>query len=179
MAEVTWRGALSAGVALCLLGFLAPSWVAAGNDGRAPDLGESEEVAVPEGNKVAFRTYAEGVQVYRWNGAAWAFVGPEAWLFDQDGEVVGIHYGGPTWKSNSGSKVVAAVIDRCTPDPDSIPWLLLGAVATEVPGIFRGVTYIQRINTEGGLAPAEPGDFVGDEARVPYAADYYFYRAAK
>jgi hypothetical protein len=39
------------------------------------------------------------------------------------------------------------------------------------------VTFIQRVNTIGGTAPAEAGLFVGDEARVPYTAEYYFYRA--
>ena len=39
------------------------------------------------------------------------------------------------------------------------------------------MTYIQRVNTVGGLAPAEPGDFVGQEVEVPYTAEYYFYRA--
>jgi hypothetical protein len=38
------------------------------------------------------------------------------------------------------------------------------------------VSYIQRVNTTGGLAPVEPGEEPGEEARVPYTADYYFYR---
>jgi hypothetical protein len=117
------------------------------------------------------------VQIYRWNGASWSFVGPEAVLYDQDGEVVGIHYAGPTWESNSGSKVVATVEERCTPDPDAIPWLRLKATSTEGPGIFKKVTYVQRVNTVGGLAPSYAGDFIGEEVEVPYAADYYFYRA--
>jgi hypothetical protein len=177
MAELNWRRGLKPAILALFLGLAAPAGVGAGDDARAPDVGEYEELEVGEGYRVAFHTYAEGVQIYRWNGTAWAFVAPEAWLFDQEGEVVGIHYGGPTWESASGSKVVGAVLERATPDPDSIPWLLLGAVETEGPGIFRRVTYIQRVNTEGGLAPTEPGDFVGDIARVPYSADYYFYRA--
>lgn len=89
---------------------------------------------------------------------------------------MGIHYAGPTWESESGSKVVGAVVDRCTPDPDAIPWLLLRATGSEGPGIFHRATFIQRVNTVGGLAPAEPGEFVGEVAEVPYAAEYYFYR---
>ena len=54
--------------------------------------------------------------------AGFGVLGPE-----ESGEngVVGIHYGGPTWESLSGSKVVGAVIDRATPDASAIPWLLL------------------------------------------------------
>ena len=150
-----------------------------GNDNRAPDLGDCQDLQVPAGNKVAFHVYAEGVQIYRWNGTSWIFVAPEAVLFADAGDdgVVGIHYAGPTWESNSGSKVVGTVLERCTPDPDAIPWLLLGAVSNEGPGIFHRVTFIQRVNTVGGKAPADPGDFVGEEVRVPYTAEYFFYRA--
>jgi hypothetical protein len=48
--------------------------------------------------------------------------------------------------------------------------------STEGPGIFANTTYIQRVNTSGGKAPSEAGVFVGQVARVPYTADYYFYR---
>jgi hypothetical protein len=54
---------------------------------------------------------------------------------------------------------------------------LLGAVSSEGPGIVHRVTYIQRVNTVGGLAPADPGDVPGEVARVPYTAEYFFYRA--
>ena len=40
------------------------------------------------------------------------------------------------------------------------------------------MTFIQRVNTTGGIAPAAPGTTVGEEARVPYTAEYFFYRAA-
>jgi hypothetical protein len=41
------------------------------------------------------------------------------------------------------------------------------------------VTYVQRVNTAGGLPPAAPGSFVGEEKHVPYTTEYYFYRAAE
>jgi hypothetical protein len=169
-----------AALALFLLALVAPAVADPGNGGRAPDLGDCQNLQVPEGNEVAFHVYAEGVQVYRWNGTSWVFVAPEAVLYADDGEdgAVGIHYAGPTWESVSGSKVVGMVLERCTPDPDAIPWLLLGAVSSEGPGIFHRVTFIQRVNTVGGKAPTDPGDFPGEEARVPYAAEYFFYRAA-
>lgn len=163
-----------------LLALLTPAGADPGNDNRAPELeGECARLRAPEGNKVAFHAYAEGVQIYRWNGAAWSFVAPEAVLFtgSEDNGAVGIHYAGPTWKSVSGSKVVARVDERCTPNPDAIPWLRLKAVSSSGPGIFHRVTYIQRVNTTGGLAPAAPGSVPGEIARVPYTAEYYFYRA--
>ena len=170
----------AAAVAALLLALVATATAEPGNDNRAPELtGDAAKLRVEAGNKVIAHAWAVGVQVYRWNGTAWAFVGPEAVLYQDDGEngVFGIHYTGPTWESASGSKVAAAVVDRSTPDPDSIPWLLLKATSSEGPGIFDGVTFIQRVNTVGGKAPAEAGEFVGEVAEVFYTAEYYFYHA--
>jgi len=170
-------GMLAQVSALLALAFFGTPATAA--DNRAPDV-PCERIMVPEGNKVIFHTYALGVQIYRWDGSTWAFVAPAAVLFanaDYDGEV-GTHYGGPTWESNSGSKVLGRRLDGCSPDPSAIPWLLLETVAAEGPGIFSGVTYIQRVNTVGGLAPATAGSFVGEMREVPYSAEYFFYRSA-
>lgn len=43
-------------------------------------------------------------------------------------------------------------------------------------------TYIQRVNTAAGVAPATgcgAAADVGNTAFVPYTTDYYFFRAAK
>ena len=151
---------------------------------NSPDLPSPlcDSIQAPEGNKLAFRVYALGVQVYRWNGTAWTFVEPVATLFansQYQGEV-GTHYVGPTWESNSGSKVVAARVPGtgCTPDSTAIPWLLLARVSSEGPGIFSSTTFIQRVNTTGGIAPSTPGTTIGATVEVPYTAEYYFYRAS-
>ena len=68
-------------------------------------------------------------------------------------------------------------LEGCSPDPGSIPWLLLEATASDGPGIFSRVTYIQRVNTVGGLAPSTPGTVVGEVREIPYMAEYFFYRA--
>jgi hypothetical protein len=159
---------------LTLVGLTAPALAA-----PSPDLGDCQNLQVPARSTVASYVYAKGVQIYRWNGTSWAFVAPEAVLYADAGghDVVGIHYAGPTWVSVSGSKAVGMVLERCTTDPGAIPWLLLGAEFNEGPGIFDQVTFIQRVNTVGGLAPTDPGASSGEEARVPYTAEYFFYRA--
>jgi len=73
--------------------------------------------------------------------------------------------------------VVGKRVDFCSPDSTAIDWLLLQAVSTDGPGVFSQVTYIQRVNTTGGLKPTTPGSSVGAVARAPYTAEYYFYRA--
>lgn len=176
---IRWGSLKLAALGLVLLGLGTPAGAEPGNDNRAPDLGDYTNLRVDAGHKVAFVTYAEGVQIYQWNGTKWEFVEPEAVLYDgddEDAEVIGIHYRGPTWESNSGSTVKAAVIDRATPDAEAIPWLKLGAVSSDGPGIFDGTTFIQRLYTVGGVAPVERGEFMGEVARVPYTAWYFFYR---
>src|SRR4051812_13685188 len=149
-------------------------------DKNGPDLPSPlcDRLRVGEGNKLHSQVYADGVQVYRWDGLSWVFVEPIATLFanaNYNGKV-GKHYVGPTWESNSGGKVVAARMYGCQPDATAIPWLLLEAVSTSGPGIYNSVTYVQRVNTKGGVAPAGPGSFIGETVQIPYTAEYYFYR---
>ena len=170
------------GIALLVL--VSNSVARANGDRLPPELpAQCASIEVEAGNKVSFHTYAIGVQIYRWNGSAWLFDAPSANLYADAGfnGKVGFHYGGPRWESNSGSVVQAARVQNtgCTPDASAIPWLLLKTVSAEGPGIFKKVTYIQRVNTTGGLAPTEPGTFAGQEKRVPYTAEYYFYRAGE
>jgi hypothetical protein len=143
-----------------------------------PDLGICADLKPPAGSTVVYHVYARGVQIYRWNGTSWAPVGPSAQLFADPNErgLVGIHYGGPTWETLSGSKVVGEVAERCTYDPSAVQWLLLTAKSAEGPGVFRQVKYIQRLNTVGGIAPSSPGT-VGQEVQIPYSTEYFFYRA--
>jgi hypothetical protein len=151
-------------------------------DNRAPQVPAS--IAVPDGNKVHFHAFGVGVQIYSWNAATskWVFVAPEATLFDSDGNVVGTHFldvalNLPEWQSNSGSSVVGRRLAAATVDATAIPWLLLQAAQTSGPGIFAPTTYVQRVNTVGGLAPATAGTSNGQVARVAYTAEYFFFRA--
>lgn len=148
------------------------------NGSLVPDLGSCGHLKVDAGHEFALRVYAKGVQIYHWNGAGWSFDGPSADLYADAAftSKLGIHYSGPTWESLSGSLVVGTILQRCTPDPNSIQWLLLGAVRSKGPGVFKGISFIQRLNTVGGIAPVGPGSTIGEEKRVPYTTEYLFYR---
>ncbi len=183
-----WRAyALATLAAAALLGGCADGglvgpdrWTApdSRSEARAPNLGACGNLQAPAGSKLASHTYADGVQIYRWNGTSWDFVAPSARLSaDAAGKsTVGTHYAGPTWESNSGSTVVGAVSDRCIADANAIPWLLLNVTSSQGPGIYRGTIAIQRVNTVGGKAPSTPGSVIGEVTNVPYTAEYYFYR---
>lgn len=161
--------------------FLPASAVTMFDNDNGPELPEAcGSIAVEPGHKLAFHTFAKGVQIYRWNGASWTFVAPEATLYAEPGYFgeVGIHGMGPHWTSKSGSRVEAARVlgTGCRPDPTAIEWLLLKQTKATGPGIFGNITFIQRTNTTGGLAPTDQGA-LNELRQVPYTAEYYFYRA--
>jgi len=126
---------------------------------------------------------AKGVQIYECRAKKdqagayeWAFVAPEADLFDTSGRKIGRHYAGPHWESTDGSKVAGTVKESTdAPQADAIPWLLLDTKSVGSQGSFSKITSIQRVNTVGGVAPKTgcSQSTVGTTARIPYAADYY------
>jgi len=128
---------------------------------------------------------AKGVQIYECRarrdsggGYEWAFVAPEADLFDARGNRIGRHYAGPHWESADGSRILGTVKERAdAPVPDAIPWLLLTAKSVGSDGTFSRVTSVQRVNTVGGVAPKAGCSqaAVGTPARIGYTADYYFF----
>src|SRR5262245_38157172 len=77
-----------------------------------PDLSNCPQIDVPADSKLVSHVFAVGAQIYRWNGTSWIFVAPDAKLYSDAGQngLVGTHYAGPTWESNSGSKVVGTVL---------------------------------------------------------------------
>ncbi|MGI4849892.1 MAG: DUF3455 domain-containing protein [Janthinobacterium lividum] len=145
-------------------------------------------VQVPSGNKVAMETQAEGKILYECRAKAtaagqfeWAFVGPDARLMSRNGMSAGKYYGPPaTWESNDGSKVTAVQVAVAPGTPGAIPLQLVKGNPAVGAGGMQGVTYIQRVNTKGGIAPATPcvAGKVGEKQMVPYTADYIFYKAA-
>jgi len=134
---------------------------------------------------LAMIAYAKGVQIYECRarkdqvgGYEWAFVAPEADLFDAGGKRIGRHYAGPHWESNDGSKVLGTTKERAdAPAADAIPWLLLTAKSVGPEGSFGKVTSVQRVNTVGGVAPKAGCSqaTAGTPARINYTADYYFF----
>jgi hypothetical protein len=104
------------------------------------------------------------------------FQAPEADLLRRT-RIAGHHYAGPTWEGTDGSTVVAARLTSHVADASAIPWLLLAATANSDTGKMSDVSYIQRIDTVGGLAPAAgcDADHIGEVADVDYTATYRFY----
>src|SRR5712692_7295233 len=123
-----------AAAALTLLAF---SLGARAQDTTPPALPSPacDSLQIPDGNTLKFHGYAIGVQIYHWNGTTWVFVAPSATLYADPGYhgQVATHYAGPTWESNSGSKVVGMRLAACTPDTTAIPWLKLGAISSQGP----------------------------------------------
>jgi hypothetical protein len=102
-------------------------------------------------------------------------------------------FGSVTWQSSlDSSKVWGQVLnsnsipagsDPSCPNSGAIACLMLQAIGSEAGPmggtILSKTTFIQRLNTKGGSAPAEgcsAAADVGNQALVPYSADYYFFR---
>ena len=144
-------------------------------------------VQVPAGHKVAMETAASGEIIYECRakaGAAgefeWVFVGPDAKLMDRSGRQVGRYFGPPaSWESQDGSKVTGAQVAVAPAMQGSIPYQLVKTNPATGSGMMNGTTYIQRVATRGGVAPAAPCGMANAGARqiVQYQADYIFYRA--
>lgn len=169
-----------------------------------------DALQVPAGHSLFFVGHAIGTQNFiclstkNEDDAAWTSTGPQATVFAADGygllHQVATHFlsanpgesglARPTWQhsidtSAVWARVVASSADAAYVRPGAIPWLLLqvagarlgpagGATATQT-------TFIQRLNTTGGLAPSTgcTAADLGRVALVPYTAAYYFYRAAR
>jgi Protein of unknown function (DUF3455) len=138
-----------------------------------------DSIAAP-GETVVATVHAEGAQVYECKADAggrlgWQFREPIATLL-LDGQTVGQHYAGPNWEHRDGSAVVGKVVARAPgATPKDIPWLKLEITERRGGGVLSGVTTVQRVNTQGGVAEGAC-DRAGTYLSVAYAADYVFLR---
>ncbi len=107
----------------------------------------------------------------------WAFVAPVATLYDSRRAVVGRYYAGPTWEAADGSRVGGKQLAVAPAAPGSLPLQLVKADAAMGSGAMAGISHIQRLNTQGGVAPSAACDpaSVGQRRQVAYQADYAFY----
>jgi hypothetical protein len=70
----------------------------------------------------------------------------------------------------------ASSVRRGIDPTNDIPLLLLRATSADQDGRFANLSYIQRLDTRGGAAPAGPCDPNQQPTlAVPYLAVYYFY----
>jgi hypothetical protein len=160
-----------------------------------------DAIQVPTGYRPFLAAHAVGTQGYVCvpvaSGYRWAAFGPQATLFNADGQQILTHFlsptpysllPNPTWQHSRDSSVVWGQVLSSSSDPafvapGAIPWLLLeAAVVGDGPtgGDKLLVTrFIQRVNTVEGKAPtkgcAAPQD-IAKRALVTYEADYFFYR---
>lgn len=161
------------------------------------DLVVPPELVPPPGNVLAAVLPATGVQVYRCTlttpptgtpTLGWVFVEPVATLAGKtvrttgksaqlDKHVTAVHFRGPSWESDQDGSLVEGKAKANSPVPGSIPQLLLEAARNQGTGIFGKVTFVQRLATSGGAAPAGACT-EGAVTGVPYRAVYRFFNPA-
>lgn len=143
-------------------------------------------VQVPAGHQVVLETAAAGNITYECrykkdmaSEFEWAFVGPMAELKGRDGARLGTYYGPPaTWDFNDGSKVSGAQLAIAPSGTGNIPLQLVKANPAMGNGVAQGVSHIQRVATQGGVAPSLPCNegVKGSRHVVAYTADYIFWK---
>jgi hypothetical protein len=143
-------------------------------------------VVPPAGNQAATTLSATGDLTYECRAVAdkpgtyaWAFVGPDAKLWDASKKEVGKYYAGPTWESADGSKVTGTQVATAPGAAGAIPLQLVKAASSSGTGAMTDVTFIQRLNTVGGVAPTSPACAAanaGAKTTVSYSADYVFFK---
>ncbi len=145
-----------------------------------------DAVKVPPGHRVAMESVGAGTITYECRAKAnapgefeWFFVGPDAKLMDRGGRQIGKYFGPPaTWESSDGSKITATQLAVAPNGTGNIPHQLVKANPAMGAGAMQGVSYIQRVATKGGVAPAVAcgtGN-IGQKQVVNYQADYIFYK---
>jgi hypothetical protein len=190
MKEISMNNRFATTLAVAVAGALS---ACAGMQSSAPMSTYSQSalpdaVKVPAGNKVAMETVGVGEITYECRAKAneagmfeWVFVGPQADLNSRSGAKVGSYFGPPaTWASNDGSKITGAQVAVAPSAAGNIPYQLVKANPASGAGAMMGVTYVQRVATKGGVAPAEPcaSGVAGKKSVVKYQADYIFWTAA-
>ena len=147
------------------------------------------EVRVPAGNKAAvvLRGVGDVVWICDYKGEfgsnqyEWKIQRPEAKLLDRDGKQVGRYFGPPAqWDYWAGSNVTGEQVATAPSIAGNLPLALIKAnPATGSQGALTGTTYIQRVATKGGAAPAQECSWrtLRQTRSVSYEADYIFYRA--
>ncbi len=133
----------------------------------------------PTGVEV-FRLEGRGSQVFRCEsqpaGPRWTYRLPEAELRDAQGQLLMRHGVNLSFEHVDGSRLVGDIVDHVpSPNGDALPWLLL---KTRVfgEGALEGITYVQRINTVGGMPPAScSSEQLNQVLRVPFSAEFVFF----
>lgn len=181
--SLTTLALLGAAAALTACGSMSSPAAPAFNQSSLPTA-----VQVPAGQRIAMETVGAGDITYECRAKKdmpsafeWVFVGPDAKLMDRSGKVVGRYYGPPaTWESNDGSKVTATQLAVAPASAGNIPLQLVKANPAMGMGAMQGVTYIQRVATQGGVAPAVActATNAGQKQVVKYQADYIIWKAA-
>jgi hypothetical protein len=138
-------------------------------------------VKSPSGAVEVLRLHGRGVQIFRCEEQSgtwrWTYRLPEAELRDAGDHLVARHGANLSFEHVDGSRLLGEVVDHVpSPDDNALPWLLL-AVHSYGQGALSGMTYVQRIDTAGGMPPAgcAPAQ-VNQVLRVPFSADFVFWR---
>jgi outer membrane protein assembly factor BamB len=82
-----------------------------------------------------------------------------------------------TWRMSDGSEAdVSLILSYTAPDNEGASWALYKVERSSGDGVLRGVTYIQRVMTHGGMPPAPRPTSAAATARSALEARYILFK---
>jgi hypothetical protein len=163
-----------------LAAILVQPTAVADTSGTLPEL-----MHVPAGNYVAWRAPAQGFITYACrlskvgeSKLTWTIVGENATLGGRT-DLQAVYASPPnSWRAQDGSSLTGLEVVRAHVGSARLYDQLVLANPAPEAGILSGVTYIQRIVSSGGAAPASRCDesSAGDKTVVQYHAEYVFWK---
>jgi len=153
-------------------------------------VGTQNSVCRPSGSGAAYALFTPQATLFKDDGDAVTthFFSPNPFEANTNSAVVAPGGIRATWQHSRDTSSVWAKVDQLSTDPafvapGAVAWLLLESVGTQ-DGPNGGdtltpTTFVQRVNTSGGVAPSTGCSSladVGNQAFVPYTADYIFYK---
>ena len=144
-------------------------------------------IQVAAGNSVVLEAQAKGTITYACRKEKeplttykWIVADEQAVLEDTDDKEIGTYSGPPArWSVDDKSFVNGSRVAVSPNGAKNIPFQLVKADVAGGQGVLTAVSYVQRVNTKGGVAPKTKcsSDNDGEKIEVDYQADYIFWKA--
>ncbi len=158
--------------------------------------GSQNYVCLPSGTGVAYKLFTPEATLFNDDGKQIIthFFDPNPFERNTSPALIAVGPVRAAWQSSRDASIVWGQVKDPSRDMSSdpvfvaknaIPWLLVTIVGHDAGptggASLTATTFIQRVNTSGGAAPStgcSSSADIGNQAFVPYTADYFFFRAA-
>ncbi|MDO9359888.1 MAG: DUF3455 domain-containing protein [Polaromonas sp.] len=152
----------------------------------AQQQGLPADVRVPAGHQAVLEARASGELQYECQAIkrapfeyAWLPRDRSIELRDGSNSAIVLSRSGRSWVHRDGSQLAVREFVEVDNGPHSLPFQRARVEPSTLSGALHNISYIQRINTVGGLPSVRncSSAELGMRVQVPYEAEYVFWRA--